>query len=138
MPAPAPAPAPAPVVAAPVAAAAAPEPAKPAAPAVPATAKLYFATGSAVVDDPSRAKLVGIIDHLKAHPGSMAVLSGFHDPTGNKAKNEELALNRARAVRAVLGTSGIQKERIEMAKPAETTGGGPEQEARRVEVSVKP
>jgi K(+)-stimulated pyrophosphate-energized sodium pump len=106
--------------------------------AAPPAEKVYFDVNSFDVNAESTAKLGKIIDYLKANSGAMAVLSGFHDPTGNKASNEELALNRARAVRAALEKAGIPKERVEMAKPAETTGGGAPEEARRVEVSVKP
>jgi outer membrane protein OmpA-like peptidoglycan-associated protein len=144
MPAPAAAPAavvattPPAVVAAPPAVVAAPPPTTAMAPAaLPPAEKVYFAVDKFDVNAESTAKLSKIIDYLKANPGAMAVVSGFHDPTGNKAKNEELALNRARAVRTVLEQAGIPKERVEMAKPVETTGGGAEQESRRVEVSVK-
>jgi outer membrane protein OmpA-like peptidoglycan-associated protein len=106
--------------------------------AVPPAEKVYFAIDKFDVNAQSAAQLTKIIDYLKANPSAMAMLSGFHDPTGNKVKNEELALNRARAVRTVLEQAGISKERVEMAKPVETTGGGAEQESRRVEVSVKP
>jgi outer membrane protein OmpA-like peptidoglycan-associated protein len=137
---PAPAAAPAAVVATtPPAVAAAPAAATAMAPAaLPPAEKVYFAIDKFDVNAESAAKLSKIIDYLKANAGAMAVLSGFHDPTGNKAANEELALNRARAVRTVLEQAGIPKERVEMAKPVETTGGGAEQESRRVEVSVKP
>jgi K(+)-stimulated pyrophosphate-energized sodium pump len=131
---------PAPVVASPaVVSAPAPAPAPEVkAMAVPPAEKIYFAVNSSVVSTPSSAQLAGIVAYLRANPGAKAVLSGFHDPTGNKAANEELALNRARAVRAALDSVGIPKERVEMAKPVETTGGGTPEEARRVEVSIKP
>ena len=83
------------------------------------------------------AQLKAIVAHLKDNPSAMAVLSGFHDASGNAQTNEELALNRARAVRAALMASGIAKERVEMSKPQVTTGSGPAREARRVEVSVR-
>ncbi len=115
----------------------APAPA-PAVPAAPGAEKLYFATSSSEVDAASKAKLGKIIGYLNANPAAVVLLSGFHDPSGNKVQNEELALNRARAVRAALGEAGVAKERVEMAKPVETTGGGAPEEARRVEVSIKP
>jgi outer membrane protein OmpA-like peptidoglycan-associated protein len=126
-------------VAAPAEPAVAPAPAAPAPAlaAAPGLEKLYFATSSSDVDAASKAKLGKIVEYLKANPAAVVLLSGFHDPSGNKAQNEELALNRARAVRAALGEAGIAKERVEMAKPIETTGGGAPEEARRVEVSIK-
>jgi outer membrane protein OmpA-like peptidoglycan-associated protein len=103
----------------------------------PPAEKVYFALNSTEVTAQAEGKLDKIVAYLKANAGATAVLSGFHDPSGNKASNEELALNRARGVRTALEKAGIPKERITMAKPAETTGGGAPEEARRVEVSVK-
>lgn len=122
--------------AAPAAVADVPPPAAPAA-AAPVADKLYFPVNSATLDDENKAKLAKFVDFLKANPSAMAVLSGFHDPSGDPAKNEELALNRARAARAALGEAGIPENRVEMAKPAETAAGGSPEEARRVEISVR-
>jgi K(+)-stimulated pyrophosphate-energized sodium pump len=136
----------APVAAAPAMAPAATEPAPApseptAAPAVvagpPDTVKLFFDVGSAEVPVNVREQLAAVIGYLKVNPSAMAVISGFHDATGNRASNEQLAHNRARAVRALLGSEGIEKERVDMAKPQETTGSGTDAEARRVEVSVR-
>jgi K(+)-stimulated pyrophosphate-energized sodium pump len=143
-PAPVPAPPPAPVAAAPVAAApvaAAPVAAAPvaAAPVVAAPAtKLFFEVDRSEVSAAERAKTGPIVEYLKANPAAKAVVSGFHDPRGDRAKNEALALDRARAVRAVLEEQGIARERVVMAKPMETTGDGSLPEARRVELSVEP
>jgi K(+)-stimulated pyrophosphate-energized sodium pump len=63
---------------------------------------------------------------------------GFVDGvTGDQAKNEELAKERANAVREALKAAGIAEDRIEMKKPEAVTGGGDNAEARRVEVAVK-
>jgi K(+)-stimulated pyrophosphate-energized sodium pump len=139
------APAPAAVVATPAVVAAAPA-AVAAAPAAVAAAPVAAALPAAVVyfakdkfDMPIGAdqKLVDVVGYLKANSNAKAVLSGFHDPSGNLAHNEELALNRARSVRASLEAAGIVKERVVMQKPAVTAGGGAPEEARRVEVSVR-
>jgi K(+)-stimulated pyrophosphate-energized sodium pump len=139
------APAPAAVVATPAVVAAAPA-AVAAAPAAVAAAPVAAALPAAVVyfakdkfDMPIGAdqKLVDVVGYLKANANAKAVLSGFHDPSGNLAHNEELALNRARSVRASLEAAGIVKERVVMQKPAVTAGGGAPEEARRVEVSVR-
>jgi outer membrane protein OmpA-like peptidoglycan-associated protein len=78
-----------------------------------------------------------IVDYLAANPASTAVVAGFHDPTGDKVANEELAKNRALAVRDVLIGAGVADTRIEMTKPVETTGDGSLAQARRVEVSIR-
>lgn len=103
--------------------------------AVPA-AKVYFGLDKTDLPDDVDKTLAKVVEYLKAHPENKAQISGFHDPSGNKAHNEELALNRARAVRGALDKLGITRERVVMQKPLETTGTGSNAEARRVEVSV--
>jgi K(+)-stimulated pyrophosphate-energized sodium pump len=131
--------APAAVVAAPTAVAAAPAAvaAAPAVVALPASI-IYFAKDKFDMPIGADQKLVDVVAYLTSHANAKAVLSGFHDPSGNVAHNEELAHNRARSVRASLEAAGIVKDRVMMQKPAVTTGGGAPEEARRVEVSVRP
>ncbi|HEY5971480.1 MAG TPA: OmpA family protein, partial [Pseudoxanthomonas sp.] len=78
----------------------------------------------------------GVLGALHADPARTAHVSGFHDPSGDPAANEELAKQRALAVQQWLVANGIAEERIELSKPAVTTGDGNAEEARRVEVSV--
>lgn len=111
----------------------APEPVPVAAP----SADVFFDVGVSELPADTDATLATVIGYLQANPGSMAVLSGYHDPTGNKEFNEELAKSRAAAVRDVLMAAGIDESRIEMAKPIETTGSGSLEDARRVEVAVR-
>jgi K(+)-stimulated pyrophosphate-energized sodium pump len=103
-----------------------------------AAANLYFDVDKFEVPSDTGTKLLPIVEYLKANPSAVAVISGYHDPTGDKEHNIELAKNRAGAVRDFLMTSGIEEARIDMQKPLETTGGGSLEEARRVEVSVRP
>lgn len=102
---------------------------------VPA-AKLYFAVDKTDLPDTTNATLAQVVAYLKANSDAKASVSGFHDPSGSAARNEELALNRARAVRGALDQLGIPKERVMMQKPQQTSGTGKPAEARRVEVSV--
>lgn len=102
---------------------------------VPA-AKLYFAVDKTDLPDTTNATLAKVVAYLKANSDAKASVSGFHDPSGSAARNEELALNRARAVRGALDQLGIPKERVMMQKPQVTSGSGTPAEARRVEVSV--
>lgn len=101
-------------------------------------AKLYFDIGKIELAQDTGEQLKAVIEHLKGHENTKAVISGYHDPTGDKAQNEELAKNRAEAVRDALSTQGIAADRIVMQKPIETTGSGDVAEARRVEVSIQP
>jgi K(+)-stimulated pyrophosphate-energized sodium pump len=116
--------------------AATPSPA-PAAAAPPPAAKLYFALDKVALPQNTVAALLPVVTYLKANEGAKASISGFHDPSGKKARNEELALNRARAARGALERAGIARERIFMQKPQVTTGSGEPAEARRVEVAVQ-
>lgn len=113
----------------------APEPA--ATPAAPSTAKLFFDTGKTALPADADSSLAPIIEWLKANADSKVVLSGYHDPRGNRASNEELAKNRAKAVREALKAAGVDEARIEMRKPEVVEGGSDLAEARRVEVSVE-
>ena len=110
-----------------------------AAPAAPIpAANLYFDVDKFDLPSDTAGNLAAIVEYLKANPSAAAVISGYHDPTGNRDHNIELAKNRAVAVRDFLVKSGIEEARIEMQKPIETTGSGDLEEARRVEVSVRP
>jgi K(+)-stimulated pyrophosphate-energized sodium pump len=127
-------------VAAPVVATPAAAPVVAAAPAVIATAslaKIYFATGAKDLPADSAKSLEPVIASAKANAAAKVTLSGFHDATGDQAKNEELAKERAKAVREALKVAGITEDRIEMKKPEVVTGTGDNAEARRVEVAVK-
>ena len=103
----------------------------------PPTVKIYFDTGKVDIDAKDRDAIANVLSYLKANASAKAVLSGFHDSRGDKAKNEQLAKDRAKSVRDVLRSAGIDESRIEMRKPQETTGSGDNSEARRVELSVE-
>ena len=105
--------------------------------AVPPAAKLYFEVGKNDLPSDASDTMKPILEYLKANAASKAVISGYHDPTGDKAQNEELAKNRAKAVHEALKAAGIEEERIVMQKPQETAGGGSDAEARRVEVGIQ-
>ena len=68
--------------------------------------------------------------------GKMAVISGFHDASGDPAQNAELAKQRALAVAALLKAAGVADDRIELKKPEQMVGDGPAHLARRVEVAL--
>jgi outer membrane protein OmpA-like peptidoglycan-associated protein len=103
----------------------------------PPVERIYFLTANTEVDGKGRESIARVIAYLKATPGSRAVISGFHDPRGDKAQNELLSKDRAKGVRDELRAAGIDEARIEMRKPQETTGSGDLAEARRVELSIE-
>jgi photosynthetic reaction center cytochrome c subunit len=96
--------------------------------------KFYFATGKADIGANAAGPLAEISRQVAG--GGSAVVSGFNDPTGEPAKNEELAKQRAFAVRDALKSAGVADDRIRLKKPESTMGTGSNAEARRVEVSV--
>ncbi|MEM7292727.1 MAG: immunoglobulin-like domain-containing protein [Pseudomonadota bacterium] len=104
---------------------------------VPATAKLYFDSGSAEYPADTNLSLAPVIAHLHRNPDAMAVISGFHSADGSPQYNRELAKQRALSVRQLLQEAGLSADRIILEKPIQTTGTGSAEEARRVEVSVR-
>ena len=122
-------------------AAAAPEAAAPAAGSDDASVvvengvvKFYFASGKSDLAPGAVEALADAIAAGKA--GQKLVISGFHDSTGDPAKNAELAKQRALAVRDALKTAGVADSGIELKKPETATGSGNNAEARRVEVVI--
>jgi outer membrane protein OmpA-like peptidoglycan-associated protein len=101
------------------------------------SANLYFDVGSADLPADATGGLEPVVAWLKANPSTIAVVSGYHDPTGDQAVNEELAKGRADSVRNALVGAGVDEARIDMQKPIVTTGGGSLEDARRVEVTVR-
>jgi len=99
-------------------------------------ATLYFAVGSAALTDDGQTAIAKAAETLNAAPEKKVVLSGFHDPSGDAARNAELAKQRAFAARDALTAAGIDAERIVLRKPESTTGDGPADEARRVELRL--
>ena len=101
------------------------------------SARVYFDVGTANLPADAGASLAPVVEYLQANLSSMAVVSGFNDPTGDPVSNEELAKNRAGAVRDALVAAGVSEARIDMQKPVVTTAGGSLEDARRVEVTIR-
>lgn len=96
--------------------------------------KFYFASGKADLAAGAGEALVDVVKGAKA--GRKLAISGFHDATGDAAKNAALARQRAEAVRDALKTAGVSPEQIELKKP-EQMAGGSDAEARRVEINLQ-
>ena len=96
--------------------------------------KFYFATAKADVAAGANEALADVVKGVAE--GKTAVVSGFHDATGDAAMNEELAKQRAFAVRDALKALGVAEDKIELKKPEVTTASGSNAEARRVEVAL--
>ena len=104
---------------------------------IPTTAKLYFDNNSSEFPADTNLSLAVIISYLKNNDASKAIVSGFHSPSGNFERNQELSKERAMAVSKLLQDAGIAEDRIELKKPIQTTGTGAPEEARRVEVTIE-
>ena len=96
--------------------------------------KFYFATAKAELAAGANEALADVVKGVAE--GKKAVISGFHDATGDAALNAELAKQRAFAVRDALKALGIAEDKVELKKPEETTATGTNAEARRVEVTL--
>lgn len=107
------------------------------APVGEALAKVYFAVGAAALDDADKGVVAKTLEALGANPKAIVLLSGFHDPSGDPARNAELAKQRAMAVRDALVAGGVAADRIKMRKPESTVGAGTPEEGRRVEIRVQ-
>lgn len=95
--------------------------------------KFYFATGKADVAADADQALADILAGAQA--GKKVLVSGYVDSSGSAAQNEELAKQRAAAVREKLQALGVPESQIELRKP-EGIDAGSGAQARRVEVSL--
>jgi outer membrane protein OmpA-like peptidoglycan-associated protein len=95
----------------------------------------FFASGQATLAGGANEALADVVKAVAA--GKKAVLSGFHDSTGDPEKNVELAKKRAFAVRDALTALGVAADKIELKKPENTLATGADKQARRVEVAVQ-
>jgi K(+)-stimulated pyrophosphate-energized sodium pump len=98
--------------------------------------KFFFASGSAKVAVEGQQALAEIVTGLKTG-GKKAVISGYHDASGDLAKNAELAKQRAQAVAALLKAAGVADKQVELKKPEQAQADGPAHLARRVEVTLQ-
>ena len=101
----------------------------------PGLVKFYFESGKADLAGGAAEALVDVGKGVAA--GKKAVISGFHDATGDPAANAELAKQRAFKVADTLKQMGVPDDKIELKKPEQLTGSGPNAEARRVEVKLE-
>lgn len=96
--------------------------------------KFYFASGKADLAAGAGEALADVVKG--AQSGRRLVISGFHDPVGDPAKNAELARQRALAVRDALKALGVAEQQIEIKKPEPMLDSGSDADARRVEITL--
>jgi photosynthetic reaction center cytochrome c subunit len=100
---------------------------------------LYFDVGSPVLKGDQAVGLEQLVQTMKARPGAVATISGYHSAAGTVALNHELAKQRAFTVRDSLKAAGIEESRVVLSKPQQTEANvaGEDPTARRVEVTIK-
>ena len=114
-----------------------------AAPATATTADgaiFYFAVGSSALAGDAATGVSALAEKMKtAGPATKVTISGFHSAAGSLEQNQQLAKERAVAVRDALKTAGIAEDRVVLEKPQQTEANvaGEDPKARRVEVAVK-
>ena len=105
---------------------------------VGAPMRVHFDTGSDSISTAGKRIVAGYAQALKANPQAAIELSGYADPTGDAAKNLELAKNRAMVVRDELIARGAAAERVTLVKPTEViVGQGSDADARRVDIILR-
>ena len=97
--------------------------------------KFFFASGKAELAPGANAALADVVTGVSG--GKKAVLSGFHDASGDAAMNAELAKQRAMNVRDALKSAGVTEDKIELKKPEVASAGTDAAQARRVEVTLQ-
>ena len=104
---------------------------------------LYFISGSSELTETSKQALDNIIEQIeRTEPPVVLNIIGHTDATGSTTYNNALSMDRARAVEALLRSSGAPIETIRIQSFGEndqlipTPNGVPEPKNRRVEVVV--
>ncbi len=95
--------------------------------------KFYFASGKTELAQDGAKALADILAAAKS--GKKVGISGYVDPSGDAAKNAEIAKQRAFAVRDLLTQSGVPADQIVLVRPNDIKAGATSAaEGRRVEV----
>lgn len=97
---------------------------------------VLFAYAESAVPSEAAPELAKALAALIAANERKIVIAGFHDASGDAAKNALLAKERAKATRAALTAAGIDAGRVLLRKPESTLAEGTSEEARRVEIRL--
>jgi membrane fusion protein (multidrug efflux system) len=112
----------------------------PSAPAASAAAEpaarlsVLFESGKATLSQEALTLLQRAVATMKGQSGPIAI-TGYADRKGNHAANLDLAKQRAIAVQGALVAAGVDAKRLHLAAPAEVTGSGSDDDARRVDIN---
>ena len=75
-------------------------------------AVIYFAVGSATIDEDGQRELRWFVQQMQPYPQAMIQVQGFADATGSEATNSGLSQARAGNVASYLSAQGIAASRI--------------------------
>lgn len=107
--------------------------------AEPQRSVLYFDVGSAELKGDQAKGLEKLVASMSGSAKLTATISGYHSAAGTLAQNQELAKQRAFAVRDAMRAAGIAESRVILSKPQQTEANiaGEDPTARRVEVTLR-
>ena len=91
---------------------------------------------SAALDTNAQTVIGNAASWVKSHPGNVAHVNGFADPTGSKAANALLSELRAQVVVDQLQSDGINPGQIQQTGHGSVQFALTSQESRRVEISI--
>jgi outer membrane protein OmpA-like peptidoglycan-associated protein len=97
---------------------------------------VYFQEWSAALDDSAQSVIGQAAEWVKSHPGNVAHVNGFADPTGSKRANELLSDLRAQMVVDQLQIDGVDPNRVRQRGRGSVQFALTSQESRRVEIST--
>jgi outer membrane protein OmpA-like peptidoglycan-associated protein len=97
---------------------------------------VFFQEWSAALDDAAQAVITQAADWVKSHPGNIAHVNGFADPTGSKQANVLMSDLRAQVVADMLQADGVEPKRIRQRGHGSMQFALTSQESRRVEISI--
>ena len=97
---------------------------------------VFFQEWSAALDDSAQTVIGQAAEWVKSHPGNVAHVNGFADPTGSKKANALLSDLRAQMVVDQLQTDGVNSHRIRQRGHGSVQFALSSQESRRVEISI--
>lgn len=102
-------------------------------------ATVFFAVGSSALDSSAAKLLEPVVKAIMTKAAGKALVSGFHSATGDLATNQELAKQRAFAVRDALRAAGLPEDRVVLDKPlqAEANLSGEDPKARKVDIRLQ-
>jgi len=73
----------------------------------------HFAFNSATLDDQDKPALQNFAETMsKYHPNALVTVEGFTDPAGSRGYNKRLGMERAKAVRDFLVSSGMSADQV--------------------------